>query len=301
MVRLLVVVQWVLGRLPLGVGNWLADRMGELAWMVSPRSRCAARSNMRHVLGPDVPERVVRRTVRRVFRNAVRNYYDLMRVTRMDDAALLAMVDCDQESLDMVRALAAEGKGILLFSAHWGAFDLVSQVLTSLGLSIMFLVARFRPPSVAEYLIALRAARGSELVMVDDGLATLKRAMQALRAGRLVGLMPDRNMDRTGVVVPFFGDDTVVGTGLAKMALRGHTPVVAGFCYRVGPGRYRLYFCPPIYPPREGTEDERVRELTTAVFAVIEQQIARHPDQWTLLQPVWPDAPCPPDPGMAPA
>jgi hypothetical protein len=34
---------------------------------------------------------------------------------------------------------------------------------------------------------------------------------------------------------------------------------------------------------------------------VFEQQIGRYPEQWTLLQPVWPDAPCPPDPGLAPA
>ncbi|MGI8589322.1 MAG: lysophospholipid acyltransferase family protein [Chloroflexia bacterium] len=301
MMRLLLITRWIVERLPVLVGNWLADRCGELAWAVSRRSRCAARSNMRHVLGPQAGERQIGRAVRRVFRYAARNYFDLLRVNRLSDEQLDKMVDFDEESLERVRLLAAEGKGVMLASAHWGAFDMVTQVLMRRGLSIMFLVARFRPPALAEFLTDMRAGRGAELVLIDDGLVTLKRAMQALRGGRLVGIMPDRNVDRTGITIPFFGDDTVVGTGLAKMALRGHSPIVPGFCRRVARNHYRVYFTEPIYPPAEGDEDFKVREITRAVFAVIEQQIARSPEQWTLLQPVWPDAPCPPDPGLAPA
>jgi len=300
-VRALRFVQWIVERLPVDAGNWVADRLGDLAWMLAGRSRCAARSNMRHVLGPQVSERVIRRVAHQVFRNAARNYYDLLRVGRLSDADLDRIVDFDHESLAMVQQLAAEGKGVLMVSAHWGAFDMVTQVLERRGLSIMFLVARFRPPAIAEFLTALRGQRGSEFVMIDDGLATLKKVMQALRGGRLVGMMPDRNMDRSGVVIPFFGDDTVVATGLAKMALRGHTVVVPGFCYRVKKNRYSVFFTPPIYAPREGDEPSKVATLTRAVFSVIEQQIARDPTQWTLLQPVWPDAPCAPDPGLAPA
>jgi lauroyl/myristoyl acyltransferase len=300
-IRLIQVVQWLVERLPVRAGNWLADRLGALAWLVAGRSRCAARSNMRHVLGPQAPERAVRRASRGVFRNAARNYYDLLRVGRLSDAQLDQMIYFDRASLSMVQQLAAEGKGLLLVSPHWGAFDLVTQVLARRGLSIMFLVARFRPAAIAEFLIDLRAARGSEMVLIDDGLATLKKAMQALRNGRLVGLMPDRNMDRSGVMIPFFGDDTVVATGLAKMALRGHTAVVPGFCYRLKKNRYSVFFAPPIFPPSEGDDASKIETLTRAVFAVFEQQIGRYPEQWTLLQPVWPDAPCPPDPGLAPA
>ena len=301
MIRLLIVVQWIVERLPVAAGNWIADRLGEFAWLVGSRSRCAARSNMRHVLGPAASERAVRRATRAVFRNAARNYYDLFRVGGMSDSALDKAVDFDQESLAMVHKLAEGGKGILLVSAHWGAFDMVTQVLARRGLSILFLVAHFRPEAVAEFMTNLRAQRGSEMVRIDEGLATLKKSMQALKEGRLVGLLPDRNMDRSGVVIPFFGDDTVVATGLAKMALRARVPVVPGFCYRTGRNRYAVFFTPPIYPPTEGDDTERVTTLTRAVFAVIEKQIARYPEQWTLLQPVWPDAPCPPDPGLAPA
>lgn len=294
-------MQWIIARLPVRVGNWIADRCGDVTYLVARRSVCAARSNMRHVLGPDAPEGMVRQAAQRVCRNAARNYYDLLRVGHLTDDDLDRIVDFDAESLEMVKALAAKGTGILLVTPHWGAFDLVTQILMRRGLSIMFLVARFRPVAIAEYLTHLRAQRGSQMVFIDDGLATLKRAMLTLREGHLVGLMPDRNMERTGVMIPFFGDDTVVATGLAKMVLRSKSPVVPGFCYRARRNRYAVFFAPPIYPPSEGDEIDKVKTITRAVFAEFERQIARYPEQWTLLQPVWPDAPCPPDPGLAPA
>ncbi len=300
MMQRIRIIEWIMLRLPFGAANWLINRAGDGVWLVAGRSRCAARSNMRHVLGPDAPERQVRRMARHAVRNALRNYYDLIRFAKMSNAEFDRLVEVDEASLAPVRALSESGQGLLLVSAHWGVFDLLGHIMQRKGITIMFLVGHFRPPEVAEYLTGLRAARGAELVMIDEGIGALRRAMQALKIGRMVGIMPDRNVDRVGITIPFFGDDTVVGTGLAKLALRGRTPVVPGFCYRAGPNRYRFYFTPPIYPPTEGDEATRVTALTREVFGVIAAQIARYPDQWTLLQPVWPDAPCAPEPGVAP-
>src|SRR5215217_691708 len=176
-VRLLIILQWLAARVPVGAGNWIADRGGDLIGLVARRSRCAALSNMRHVLGPDAPEREVRRAVRGVFRNVVRNYYDLLRVGSVSDADLDRMMRLDQESLAVVQKLAAEGHGILLVTPHWGAFDMVTQVLNRQGLPILMLVAHFRPAAVAEFLNRLRGQRGSEVVWIDEGLAALKKAM----------------------------------------------------------------------------------------------------------------------------
>ncbi len=297
-VRLLMLLQWLVVHTPVGLGTWIADRLGDVVAVVARRSLCAARSNMRHVLGAEASERQVRRTAHQVFHNVMRNYFDILRLGSMSAADLDRMVDLDAEGLAVMHGLANRGQGMLLVTPHWGSFDLVTHLLPHYGVSLMMLVIHFRPPAVAEFLNAQRGRRGSELVWIDDGLAALKKSLQALRRGGVVALLPDRNIDRNGIVIPFFGDDTVVATGMAKMALRGRVPVLPGFCYRVEKNRYALRFSTPIYPPSEGDEPEKVKMLTRAVFAVFEKEIARFPEQWTLLQPIWPDAPCPPDPGL---
>ena len=87
-----------------------------------------------------------------------------------------------------------------------------------------------------------------------------------------------------------------MAAGMAKMALRSKVPVVAAFCHRYG-RRYVVEFEPPVYPPAEGTEEERLAQLTREVFSLYEKHIGQHPEQWVLLQPVWPDARCGADPG----
>src|SRR4051812_28314332 len=109
-VRLLIIAQWIVARLPVSLGNWIADRLGDLIGLIARRSLCVARSNMRHVLGPDAPERAVRRAARGVFRNVARNYYDLLRVGHMSDEDLDRMMHFDQEGLAAVRRLADEGQ-----------------------------------------------------------------------------------------------------------------------------------------------------------------------------------------------
>src|SRR5947207_6051938 len=121
-VRLLIVLQWIVTRVPVGLGNWAADRIGDLISVVARRSRCAARSNMRHVLGPDAPERAVRRAARHVFRNVMRNYFDLFRLGSLSGADLDRVVDVAAEDLAIMRQVTAAGQGVLMVTPHWGAF-----------------------------------------------------------------------------------------------------------------------------------------------------------------------------------
>ena len=49
--------------------------------------------NMRHVLGPNVPRETLKRNVRGVFRNLMRNYYDLFRAPDMSNAEIDRLVE----------------------------------------------------------------------------------------------------------------------------------------------------------------------------------------------------------------
>ena len=55
MLRILRVCRWLVARLPVWLGRWLACRAGDVAYYLATRGRRAAISNMRHVLGPGPP------------------------------------------------------------------------------------------------------------------------------------------------------------------------------------------------------------------------------------------------------
>ena len=293
LIRLLIGARWVAGWVPLWLGLFVADRIGEVAGEVGGRARGAVESNMRQVLGEDAPLPVVQRTRRQVFRNVVRNYYALLRASRLTDAELLTRITFEPEGTAQLRQLVAGGQGILLATPHWGVFDLLIQAVPLLGLPMSIVAARFRPVAFVEFINDLRAQRGARVIWTGEGQA-IKQALVALKTGEVVGIAPDRSLDSNGIPIPFFGAEAHIATGMAKMALRTGVPIVTGFAYPTARNHYTIVFSPPIYAPPTGTEAERIAALTRQVFVQFEAQIAQAPDQWVLLQPVWAATPPPP-------
>ncbi|MDQ6692804.1 MAG: hypothetical protein M3014_00045 [Chloroflexota bacterium] len=291
--RLMGVLRVFIASLPTPAGYFLADRLGDVGFRVARRSRLAAISNMRHVLGPvSMPD--LKWAVRQVFHNVTRSYYDLCRAPSLTDAEIDKLVDFDEAGWERVAQLHREGRGVILVSGHFGAFDEITQVITRHGVPITVLVAKMKPAWLSDFITDLRAARGLHTLLVDDeegrgtNLGALKKSMTILRSGEVLGVVADRNMEQQGVHIPFFGYETVVAPGVAKMALRTRAAVVVSFCTRLPGGRYSVIFDEPIEPVGSASNEEDIRNLLMKIFARFEYHIGRTPEQWILLQPVWP-------------
>lgn len=276
------------------IAHWIADRIGDAVMLFAAKSRRAAINNMHHVLGP-VPRDVLRRNARGVFRNLMRSYFDLCRAPSLSNEQIDKMVDFDEKGWQRVVDLHRQGKSIILVSGHYGAFDEITHVISRRGLPLTVLIAQIKPAWLSDFITQLRAARGLKMVLVSEeeghslNLAALKESIQLLRRGELLGVIADRNLEERGVAIPFFGEEAVMASGVAKMALRTKSTIITSFCTRLPRKRYSVVFDEPIEPVGSASNDEDIRNLLIKIFARFEHYISRNPDQWLLLQPVWPD------------
>ena len=288
------VLRVLIAALPPLIGHWFADRVGDVGMRVAHKSRKAVINNMRHVLGP-VPPKVLKRNVQGVFRNLARAYFDLCRAPSLTNEQIDRMVDFDEKGWQRVVDIHRSGRGIILVSGHYGAFDEITQVLSRRGLPLTALIAQIKPAWLSDFITQLRGDRGLKMMLVSEeegnslNLAALKESIQLLRRGEILGVIADRNMEERGVTIPFFGEDAVMAAGVAKMALRTKSVVVTSFCTRKPRKRYSVEFDEPIEPVGSSSNDEDIRNLLIKIFARFEHYISRNPDQWLLLQPVWPD------------
>jgi len=295
--RLLGVLRVAIARIPPFLGNPLADRVGDIVRIRAVKSRRNAIANMRHVLGPPVPKKLLKKTVRGVFRNVIRNYYDLCRAPDMTNEQIDRQVDFDEASWQKVVEYQNQGRGVILASAHFGSFDMMTQVINRKGLPLSVMIARIKPAWASDFITSLRGNRGLEMLEVEEeseggsalNLGALKRLFQLLRNGGLVGLIADRNMEPGGVRVNFFGEDALMAAGVAKMAQRTRSIIVPGICLRLPRNRYSLVFEEPIDTTSFPAGEEGQKAILEQLFSVFERNIARHPEQWVLLQPVWRD------------
>jgi phosphatidylinositol dimannoside acyltransferase len=101
-----------------------------------------------------------------------------------------------------------------------------------------------------------------------------------------VPLLADRDLSHRGVDVHFFGGRTRMPPGPALLALRTGAPLyVAHMWYE--PDRPVAQLDGPIEIPADGPLDARVREVTQRVADRLAAGIARHPEDWHMLQRVW--------------
>ena len=291
MLWVLRVCRWLVARLPVWLGRWIAFRAGDVAYYLATRARRAAISNMRHVLGPGAGWGEVRRAAHQVFQNVALDYYDMLRVSDLSDEDLRRDVIFDEAGFKEIRPLINDGHSLIMLSAHYGAIDMAGRILQAHGWKVALLADQVGGSRLFQFIRQVRERSGAEMLPHEEGAGMLRRVIQTLRAGRTVGVLADRNVSvegNSGVQVSFFGHDTVMSSAVARLALRSKALIVPCFCYREG-RKYIVQIEPPIAPTTSDQPEHDVATLTRTVAAVYEKYIQRHPEQWLLLSPVWQD------------
>jgi KDO2-lipid IV(A) lauroyltransferase len=127
---------------------------------------------------------------------------------------------------------------------------------------------------------------GVEVIPADASAGTA--VLQAVKAGRTLALVADRDILGTGVEVEFFGETTKLPAGPATLALRGGAVLLPAAVYFSRRGGHVGVCKPPVRVERTGGFRSDVGRLTQVLAREMEDLIRRAPDQWHLMQPNWP-------------
>jgi KDO2-lipid IV(A) lauroyltransferase len=106
-------------------------------------------------------------------------------------------------------------------------------------------------------------------------------------------LLCDRDLERNGVEVEFFGERTTLPAGPAALSLRSGAPVLPTGVYFTPRYNGHLGFVRPPLPSNRTDEGLRadVARVTQVLANELESLIRRAPEQWHMFQPNWPSDP----------
>ena len=269
--------------LPVRVGYSVAVFFGDLAYFTARRSRQAVTQNIGKALGPEATNGKLNKTVRSVFRNAAKNYLDLLRIPTCDLAHLNGNLAI--HGWRYFEKAKSEGKGVILATAHLGSFDLIAQVLAARNVGLTVLAEPLKPACLFRFVTKLRESKGQTFLPV--GLPALKATLRSLRRGGVVAVACDRDILRNGLALPFFGEETTFPVGAVKLALRTGAAIIPAFSVRRADDRFDLYVEPPLPVTVAGDHEQSVRQNLPKVITTMEKYIRCHPDQWVVFNPVW--------------
>ncbi len=190
------------------------------------------------------------------------------------------------ESLDRVRELLDEGKGLVGITGHIGNWELLGTVFRkAAGERSGPVIAKRHPnPWLNDFIVESRTRLGFEVVFQDQGLRPLLRG---LKQGKLLGTVPDQDIHRiAGIFVPFFGLDAYTTTGPASLAVFSGAPLLAGFLRRKEYGLV-LDLMPALRPEPGAEREAEIERLTRAWSAQVEAQIRKQPSDWMWFHERW--------------
>lgn len=277
---------WCFRALPVPVAYWLADRVGDLVYHLFRTYRGNVSSNMAHVLGPSATPEEVQRVVRRVFRASSRNFADMLRVPSLSPEALMGGVTVTDESWQHLDAAVAHGRGVVLVTAHFGAFDSVGQLLCVAGYDVTGVVTRTVPEFIDTAVGYLRQSRGMPMEPATPG--GIRRVVGRLKRGGIVAMLSDRDFFRSGRPVVFFGRETTLPPGPARLARDTGAVILPIFTPRRARGR-ELIIEEPFAVEATTDVDADVDRALARIVQNFERRIGQDPDQWVMFQRVWPE------------
>ena len=272
-------------RLPEGAARALGRGIADAAWRRRGAGVLRLEANLARVVPGASPQRL-RALARAGMRSYLRYWMEVFRLPTLSRERIRSSFDPSgaHHLLDGMK----DGRGAILALPHMANWDLAGAwVVTELHLPFVTVAERLRPETLYDRFVAFREGLGME-VLPHTGGSSFGRLARRLRSGGLVALVADRDLSQSGVEVSFFGETARMPGGPAMLAQQtGALLLPVGLWYDDTPvmkGRVH----PPIPVPAEGTRAEKTAVMTQALADCFAADIAAHPQDWHMLQPLWP-------------
>ena len=253
----------------------LARAVGDLAWVLRIRRKVALH-NLRHAF-PELSEAKRRQIARGAYRNMAFAAFESLIPPKHGDHRVR------WENRELLDRALAEGKGVLIATAHFGSWELIGTALARQGVPLHAVVRPLRG-ALNEQIVRARIESGLRLIAPRGAIRGMLRA---LAEGGVVCMLIDQVMPlHKGVFVPFFGRPASTSPGLSAAARRTGAPVLVGVSIRDREG-LRIHLEGPFPVRYTGDIDADICAHTAEITAALERLIRQHPEQWLWLHRRW--------------
>lgn len=193
--------------------------------------------------------------------------------------------DIEVNNLDILNRALEKKKGVIVFSAHFGNWELIPYILDRRLDNKVYSIAREMDNPLVEGVVKrFREYMGSNIIYKKGAMRSI---LKLLGKNNIIFLLTDQNtVPREGVFVDFFSQKVSAVTSVSQIHLKKGVPVVPVFLhYREKRIVMDLYPEVQFSPSDDYGHD--VQELTQICTSMIEEQIRKYPEQWFWFHNRW--------------
>ena len=239
-------------------------------------------SNLRRV-APELSDDDLRNLAKAGMRSYLRYWCDTFRSPDWDTQRIQSTVTVND--VELLLEPVRSKRGVVVALPHAGNWDHAGSFFCSQGIPLVTVVERLKPVRLFEKFLEYRQAIGMEALPLDGRV--MGTLASRLREGKLVALVADRDLSRSGIDVDFFDGTARMPAGPALLAIRTGADLITAYVSYT-PNGIHIDFRKIEIASGE-TESEQVAKTVQLCADNFAAGIRQHPADWHMLQRIWVD------------
>jgi KDO2-lipid IV(A) lauroyltransferase len=189
----------------------------------------------------------------------------------------------------VLKDILNRGKGVILFSAHFGNWELVPFIISRKLNRKTHNVARIMDnPLIENRVIRFREYMGSRIIHKKGSIKTI---LTELKNNQIIGMIIDQNtLPEEGVFVDFFSRKVCAIPSVSQLHLKRNIPVVPVFIH-YEPDKIVFEISEEIAFQKSTNFESDVVRLTQICNTLIEEKVRQYPEQWLWFHQRWKSTP----------
>jgi KDO2-lipid IV(A) lauroyltransferase len=189
----------------------------------------------------------------------------------------------DIEGRNYLDEAHAQGKGVILLTAHFGNWEWFGIGLTVLGYPMVGIGKQQPQAGITTLLTEYRTRFGGEFHYKG---AAVRHVMRALKENKILYMVSDQDGGRDGMVIDFLNKPASTPPGPAAFARKYNAPVVPAFIRREK-GKHIITIYPPLVLQETEDSEADIQANLVTITKRVEEEIRKYPDEWLWFQKRW--------------
>jgi KDO2-lipid IV(A) lauroyltransferase len=272
------IVRWLPEKSAYRFFEFVADRVSAK----NGKSFQRLESNLKRV-APELSDGELRNLSQDGMRSYLRYWCDTFRSPDWDTKRIQSTVTVND--VELLLEPVRSKRGVVVALPHAGNWDHAGSYFCSQGIPLVTVVERLKPEKLFLKFLEYRQKIGMEALPLDGRV--MGTLASRLREGKLVALVADRDLSRSGIDVKFFDGTARMPAGPALLALRTGADLITAYVSYSETGIH-IDFRAVLIAEGE-TESERVAKTVQLCANNFAAGISAHPQDWHMLQRIWVD------------
>ncbi len=258
--------------------------LGRFISLLDRKRKKTGLENLRMAFGESLTPAQKKRILQQSYINIGRCAFDVFFFPRFTKDSIGKMII--YEGLENIRKAYEKKKGVFLFSAHFGNWELVAHMQGHLGLPLMLVTRPLDNPYIENKIAQkYRTISGNGIIHKKNAV---REMLKTLSNGLGVAIVIDQNQrEHPYIFVDFFDIPAATTPSLALLALKTKAAVVPVFSIPIDNGGYRIIYEKEVELPDTGNRERDVHEMTQKCTQIIEHYVRKYPQFWMWMHQRW--------------